>query len=64
MAYVRRLEEQGDGYVRSRDLRSFQFEGVPTSLLAHMKGIRTVFPCAQFITVHSIALCLGFGLTL
>jgi putative restriction endonuclease len=42
MAYVRELEERGDGYVHSRDLRSFQFEGVPTSLLAHMKGIRVL----------------------
>ena len=43
MAYVRQLEERGDGYVRSRELNEFRFEGRPAPLLAHMKGIR-VFP--------------------
>jgi hypothetical protein len=40
MAYIGQLEEADDGYVRSSDLRGFRFEGVPTPLLAHMKGIK------------------------
>jgi putative restriction endonuclease len=42
IAYVARLEERRDGFVRSRDLRDFRFEGEPTSLLAPMKGIRVL----------------------
>lgn len=39
MAFVGELEAQGDGYVRSRDLMRFKFEGSGRPLLPHMKGI-------------------------
>jgi putative restriction endonuclease len=42
IAFVQKLEDKGDGYVRSRDLREFTFDGRPTSLVAHMKGIRVL----------------------
>jgi putative restriction endonuclease len=41
-AYVARLEERGNGFVRSRDLRDFSFDGNPMPLLALMKGIRVL----------------------
>ena len=53
MAYVRQLESRGDGFVRSRDLHRFQFEGEPISLLAHMKGIRVLPESDVALTIRT-----------
>jgi hypothetical protein len=53
MAYVRHLEVRSDGYVRSRDLNEFRFEGRPTPLLAHMKGIRVAPDSDAALTIRT-----------
>lgn len=53
MAYVRQLEALGDGYVRSRELNEFRFEGRPMPLLAHMKGIRVVSDSDAALTIRT-----------
>ena len=53
MAYVRQLEVESDGYDRSRELNEFRFEGRPTPLLAHMKGIRVAPDSDAALTIRT-----------
>jgi putative restriction endonuclease len=53
MAYVAQLETRGDGYVRSRELNEFRFEGRQAPLLAHMKGIRVFAESDAAITIRT-----------
>jgi putative restriction endonuclease len=53
MVYVRQLESNGDGFVRSRDLDQFRFEGKPVSLLAHMKGIKVLPDSEVALTIRT-----------
>ena len=53
MLYVGELEARGDGYVRSRDLNQFVFDGQPTPLLPYMKGIRVLPESDAALTIRT-----------
>jgi putative restriction endonuclease len=53
MLYVGQLEKRGDGYVRSRDLSQFRFEGRPIALLPHMKGIQVLPDSDVALTIRT-----------
>ena len=53
MLFVGELEARGDGYVRSRDLDQFVFQGQPTPLLAHMKGIKVLPASDAALTIRT-----------
>lgn len=51
MAYVSQLEVRGDGFLTSRQLRDFEYQGQAVPLLAVMKGIRVLSDSETALTI-------------